>query len=242
MRVWKQNYLLLILVFAAFVVGAVFLSRGVDTLPASAFGEGEWEGPCIVIDAGHGGEDGGAVSCTGVNESQINLEIALRLDDFLHLMGHRTLMLRTEDISLHSDGCTTISEKKVSDLKNRVRRVEEIPNALLVSIHQNQFSQSKYHGAQVFFAPTDGSEALAEQLQEALRVAVDPQNRRKCKKADSVYLMNKITCPGVLVECGFLSNPTEEAKLRDPTYQKKLAAAIGCAVSRSLEGTEYHES
>ena len=110
---------------------------------------------CIVIDPGHGGEDGGAVSCTGRMESEYNLAISRRLDDLLHLLGYRTRMTRTSDVSIYTTG-STLAQKKVSDLKERVRIVNETGNALLVSIHQNQFSDSRYSGAQVFYAKTAG--------------------------------------------------------------------------------------
>lgn len=233
MEYFKKNYLTIVLVCAAFIGLALALSDGVASIPALS--PSVTACPQLVIDAGHGGEDGGAISCTGVNESRINLEISLRLNDFFHLLGCRTVMLRTEDLSLHEAGANTISEKKVSDLKNRVKLVNETDNALLISIHQNQFSEEKYHGAQVFYAPTEGSEPLAKLVQQTLRTAIDPQNHRQCKSADSVYLMNKINCTGILVECGFLSNRTEEALLRDADHQKKLAAAIGCGVYNYLQ-------
>lgn len=233
MEYLKKNYLTIVFVCAAFIGLALALSEGASSVPTASTAVAVQTQ--IVIDAGHGGEDGGAVSCTGVNESSINLEISLRLNDFCHLLGCRTVMLRTEDSALYDPGAGTISEKKVSDLKNRVKLVNETDNALLISIHQNQFSEEKYHGAQVFYAPTGGSEELAEQVQQALRTAVDPQNNRQCKRADSVYLMNEIQCTGILVECGFLSNRMEEAQLRDPAYQKQLAAVIGCCVSNYLQ-------
>lgn len=236
----KRNYLSIVLLCAAFIGFSALLSRSMDLLPASS-GEVSTQ-RSIVIDAGHGGEDGGAVSCTGVNESEINLQISLRLEDLLHLLGQKTVMIRTEDIELYSTDAKTFSEKKVSDLKNRVKLVNETPNALLISIHQNQFSQSKYHGAQVFYAQSGGSEALADQVQGALSSAIDPENTRQCKQATNVYLMDNINCTGILVECGFLSNAEEEAQLRDPGYQKKLAAVIGCSVYRYLqEETEEDE-
>lgn len=240
MEYLKKNYFPIFIICAACVGFALWLSDSVSTQQAAS--QQIISRAQIVIDAGHGGEDGGAVSCTGVNESNINLEIALRVDDLCHLLGYRTIMLRTEDISLHDASAQTIAEKKVSDLKNRVKLVNQTSNALLVSIHQNQFSQSKYHGAQVFYAQTDGSQALAEQLQENFKTAVDASNNRQCKPADSVYLMNKIQCTGVLVECGFLSNPQEEAMLRDAAYQKKLAAVITCSICSYIQKEpENHE-
>lgn len=192
--------------------------------------------PTVIIDAGHGGEDGGAISVTGVRESTLNLEISLRLNDLLHFLGVRTEMIRTADVSVYTEG-TTIAQKKVSDIHNRVAMVNRTPDALLVSIHQNQFSESQYRGAQVFYA--QGSQELAELLQSELAAQVDPRNHRQCKQAKGIYLLEHISCPAVLIECGFLSNPAEEALLRDAAYQKKLACAIACTLVSYLE--EAHE-
>lgn len=187
----------------------------------------------IVIDAGHGGMDGGATSCTGKLESAYNLEIALKLNDLLHLLGHDTVMTRTSDRSIEAEG-QTIAAKKVSDLKERVRIVNETENALLISIHQNTFSDSRYSGAQVFYGPEGEGQRLAEDLQTAFCTTLNPGSNRKCKKADSVYLMQHIDCTGVLVECGFLSNAQEEAKLSSPNYQRKLCCVIASTLSRFL--------
>lgn len=191
---------------------------------------------CIVLDAGHGGEDGGATSCTGVLESGINLEITLRLRDLLHLLGRETRMIRTSDISVYTKG-GSIAQKKMSDLKERVRIVNSTPNAMLLSIHQNNFSDSRYSGAQVFYADTQGSESLAKVLQCALISSLNKGSNRKCKKSDGVYLMEHISCPGILVECGFLSNPAEEARLRNRDYQQKLCCVIASTVSSFLSDT-----
>ena len=184
----------------------------------------------VVIDAGHGGEDGGASSKSGVLESTINLEIAGITNDLLRFAGVRTAMVRTQDVSVYTEG-GSIQQKKVSDLKNRVKLVESTPNALLLSIHQNFFTEGKYHGAQVFYAKTPGSQQLAEQLQSNLALGLEPDNHRQCKKSDGVYLMEHIDCTGVLVECGFLSNYEEEQRLQQPEYQKKLAAVIAGTLS-----------
>ena len=191
------------------------------------------EKTCIVIDPGHGGEDGGAISCTGVSESQLNLEISLRLNDLLHLLGYRTKMIREADISVYTKG-ETLSEKKVSDLRHRVKLVEETQNALLLSIHQNDFPESRYSGAQVFYGTHPSGRQLAENLRKAFADTVNPGTRRREKKAAGVYLMEKVSCPAVLVECGFLSNPEEEAKLRTESYQKQISCVIAATVSRFL--------
>ena len=191
---------------------------------------------CIVIDPGHGGEDGGAVSCTGRMESEYNLAISRRLDDLLHLLGYRTRMTRTSDVSIYTTG-STIAQKKVSDLKERVRIVNETGNALLVSIHQNQFSDSRYSGAQVFYAKTAGSKDLGQKLQAELVAALNPGSNRKSKPVSGVYLLENIPCTGVLVECGFLSNPQEEAMLRNTDYQKKLCCVLAAALHQYLSNT-----
>lgn len=191
---------------------------------------------CIIIDPGHGGEDGGAVSVSNLPESGYNLSIALRLEKLLHLLGYETKMIRTEDISVYTKG-ETLAQKKISDLKERVRIVNETGGAVLLSIHQNHFPDPKFRGAQVFYAKTEGSEELAKGIQELLVESINPDSRRKIKKSSGIYLMDHISRPGVLIECGFLSNPQEELKLRDPEYQKKLSMVIAVAVGQFLSNT-----
>lgn len=188
----------------------------------------------VVIDAGHGGEDGGAVSCTGRAESMYNLEIALRLNDLMHLLGVDTQMIRSTDTSVYTQG-ETIAAKKVSDLKNRVKEVNSTENALLLSIHQNTFPESRYNGAQVFYAPQGEGEQLAELLQTAICQTVNIGSNRRSKQGTGVYLLEHIEKTGVLIECGFLSNPEEEAKLRDKSYQHKLICVIGSTVCNFLD-------
>ena len=191
---------------------------------------------CIVIDAGHGGVDGGATSCTGKLESSFNLEITLRLNDLFHLLGYETRMIRTTDSSVYTSG-ETIAQKKVSDLKERVRLINETENPVVLSIHQNNFSESKYSGAQVFYSPAGESEALAKALQTAFVSTVNPGSNRQCKKSQGVYLMDHINCTGVLIECGFLSNVPEEAKLRTTEYQKQLCCVIAATTGTFLSNS-----
>ena len=203
----------------------------------TAFSEAQ-TGSClstVVLDPGHGGEDGGAVSANGVRESGLNLAISLRTRDLLRFLGVPVTMTRETDVSIHSPEAATISEKKRSDLKNRVAFVSTVENPILVSIHQNMFAQSKYDGVQVFYAGTEGSRELAEGLQALFASGLDPGNHRKAKPCESVYLLEKISCPGVLVECGFLSNPREEALLQTEAYQKKLAAVLAAGLTKALQ-------
>ena len=190
----------------------------------------------IVLDAGHGGVDGGAISFSGIPESRYNLEITLRLRDLFHLLGYETVMIRTEDVSVYTKG-ETIAQKKMSDLKERVRIVNETENAILISIHQNTFSDSQYHGAQVFYADTEGSNPFASKMQSALVQSLNPESNRNCKQSKGVYLMEHIEKTGILVECGFLSNPEEDALLQTPDYQRKLSCVIAAATDCYLSNT-----
>ena len=199
----------------------------------SAFADQQSSRNYVIIDAGHGGVDGGAVSCTGVYESNINLEISNRVNDLMHLLGLRTIMIRDTDKSVYTDG-QTIAAKKVSDLKERIRVINTTPQALLISIHQNHFHDSRYSGAQVFYNSTSESKLLAEKMQQAFRENLNPANKRKQKLSSGVYLMDHINCTGLLIECGFLSNPGEEAMLRDTAYQQKISAVITTTVSQYL--------
>lgn len=197
----------------------------------------------VVIDAGHGGEDGGAVSLSGAIESQLNLAIAQRLDSILGFYGVDTLLLRNSDISLHSSDAHTIREKKVSDLHNRVNTIESLKDPVVISIHQNTFSNSKYRGAQVFYANGDLSLPFAQITQETLRQTLDPNNNRKPTTVpNTVYLMNHITCKAILVECGFLSNPEEDILLQSSDYQTKLAASLAGAYIKYKHISQEGES
>ncbi len=215
--------------FYALVIGAVLVIVLWSDRTVTVMSESEplTDRRCIIIDAGHGGVDGGATSCTGILESQINLEIALRLDDLCHLLGLDTKMIRTTDISVYTEG-QTISQKKVSDLKNRVKIINETPDATLISIHQNYFSDGRYSGAQVFYPKDESSRQLAEALQQNFIITGSTRN---AKPSQGVYLMEHIQCRGVLVECGFLSNPQEEAKLRSEDYQKRICCVIATTLS-----------
>ncbi len=188
----------------------------------------------VLIDPGHGGEDGGAISCTGKKESDINLAISLRLGDLIELLGHRVQFVRTDDRAVYTAG-STLAEKKASDLKQRVAMASE-PGILLLSIHQNTFPEGRYRGAQVFFSKTPDSEALAKAIQQNLNQTL--KGTRQSKSSQGVYLMEHIPCTGVLIECGFLSNMEEEALLCTAEYQKKLCAAIAATTAVFLSGQQ----
>lgn len=193
-----------------------------------AFAPTGTESRVFVIDAGHGGEDGGAVAADGTAESGVNLAVARKLNALLHFLGEDTLLTRTDERALYSDDAQTLRQKKVSDLQNRVALVNAQPNAVLVSIHQNSLpSNTRVHGAQTFYGRQQGSDALANSVQTQLNIAVNGENAKVEKAMDaSIYLIKNVTCPSILIECGFLSNPEETALLQTREHQLTLATAI----------------
>lgn len=222
----KPRWLWVIPIYALVLSGALalasVLSRTATVMAENAPSQAvRW----IILDPGHGGEDGGAVSLSGIPESQYNLQISLRLEQVLRFLGHPTHMLRREDRDLHTQGAT-VAQRKVSDLKERIRLIGQWENPLLISIHQNYFSQGQYAGPQVFYANTPGSRELAQKLQLQLNRVLAPNSRREEKQARGIYLMEHIQCQGLLVECGFLSNPVEEALLGTGEYQTFLVCII----------------
>lgn len=225
-REFLRRYAWVYLYVVAFFLGcAALLLHSVETVGSMQPFDSH---PVIVIDAGHGAPDGGATGVSGVKEDQINLAISRRLDALLALMGCDAVMTRSDGDCIATEG-DTIRQKKQSDLRNRAELVNSQASAVLVSIHQNHFPDGRYSGSQVFW--TDGAEALAEELQTALTGALSPGSRRSAKRASGVYLMEHIEHPGVLVECGFLSNPEEEQKLATPEHQKKIAAVLAAVLA-----------
>lgn len=182
----------------------------------------------VIIDAGHGGEDGGTQSCDGTLEKDINLQISIRLEKMLKIMGYKTIMLRDEDKLIYSEGSNTIREKKVSDQRNRLEIVRSQPDCIYVSIHQNYFTEEKYYGAQVFYSPNNHmSENLAKTIQKSVVSLIQHDNDREIKKSGSeIFMLNNIESPAVMVECGFMSNEKEAGLLKTETYQKKIVLAI----------------
>ena len=183
--------------------------------------------PTIVIDAGHGGEDGGAVSESGVLEKDINLSIANDTSALFYLLGFDVKQTRKTDIAL-DNGEDTIRKRKVSDMKKRLEIFNSPKENTIISIHQNKFSESKYHGTQIFYSPNNPkSKQLADSIKYSVKGLLQPDNERECKKADSgIYLLKNTNNPAVIVECGFISNEEECKNLLDSQYQKQMAFSI----------------
>ncbi|MDR3344821.1 MAG: N-acetylmuramoyl-L-alanine amidase [Oscillospiraceae bacterium] len=195
--------------------------------------------PVFVVDAGHGGPDGGAVGADGTLEKDINLAIAVRVRDFLRAFGCEVVMTREDDRSIHSSDAKTIRQQKVSDIHNRTDLVNDTKGAVLVSIHQNKFPAAAEKGTQVFYSPNNPqSRALALKIQERVTKLLQPENTRKTKPAgNNIYILTYAKAPAVMVECGFISNPGERDKLKSAEYQGKIAFAIADAVLEAAQLT-----
>lgn len=189
--------------------------------------------PHILIDPGHGGADGGAVAADGTQEKGLNLAVSLPLRDLLTVMGYTVTMTRTEDVMINTEG-DSLRERKVSDMKNRLQLVEAAD--VTVSIHQNNFTQPQYSGTQIFYSTnTEDSRVLAESVRTQVVSMLQPDNTRELKRGTSdVYLLHRATQPMILVECGFLSNTAELAKLKDSDYQRQLAFAVAAGTINYL--------
>lgn len=193
--------------------------------------------PIVIIDAGHGGFDGGAVADDGTVEKDINLAISLYLQEYLSFFNIETIMIRETDCSVEDDELNTIRQKKHSDLHNRMKVMEETEDAVFVSIHQNKYPDGKYWGTQVFYSPktSDESVLLAQAIQDCVVNTLQKDNKRQIKECGtSVFLMYNAVKPAVLVECGFLSNYDETSKLKTPEYQKKIAFCIAMGIQNYL--------
>lgn len=212
-------------IFGVLLSVVVLLGLGYSLQREQTLVQGGLSAPVILIDPGHGGEDGGAVGVSGEIESQINLAISQNLEQLLLLYGVEAVLLRDEDISLHEEGADSIAEKKSSDLKQRVAMINSYSQGILLSIHQNSFTDPRYWGAQVFYA--SGAEDLGIHVQTALKEGLDTENTRVSKLVDSsLYLMNRVEMPAILVECGFLSHHHEALLLGTSKYQMKIACVL----------------
>lgn len=223
-------------------VGAYFVAYSIASITASAPNE-HLEGlPTIVIDAGHGGYDGGAVGVDNIVEKDINLSIAKKLYDMMQINGFDVVLTRDCDESLHDDDRVSNRKKKTSDIRKRLAIAKSYDRAILLSIHQNKFIGPRYFGAQVFYGPKNQeSERFGKIMQTRFVNMLQSENTRLSKKCgDSVYLIYNAPMPALLIECGFLSNPKEAHLLNTDEYQQKVAFTIFCGTMEYL-GLEYKE-
>ena len=194
------------------------------------------DAPTVVIDAGHGGEDPGALGVNGSLEKDLNLAIAMELGAALSERGFNVVYTRTEDKMLYSEDENIKGFRKLSDLKNRVQIANAIENVILVSIHMNSYGESKYSGLQVYYKGDDkASRDLATSIQTHVRDDLQPSNDRPIKKGENIYLLENSKGRAVLIECGFLTNAEECEKLSQKEYQKELSFSIVCGIIEYIE-------
>ena len=229
---WTALYILVLLgLFACF---AAILWQG-SAVNASKNLELRQGGAVLVIDPGHGGFDGGALAEDGTVEAQVNLAVALQMEDLARLIGVETVMTRREDTALDDPKAGTIRQRKSSDLKNRAELANSVSGGVLVSIHQNSLPEVRsVHGAQVFYNHAQGSEQLALAVQDALNRVVNDRPKESKAAGKNIYLLCHTTAPAILVECGFLSNAQETELLNTPVHQTRLAVTILAAVMGQL--------
>ena len=231
LKYFKVISVTLTVLFSIAVFSAVrFFSTDSSVVSENAVSVSQPAECTIVIDAGHGGEDGGAMGYLGIPEKEINLSISNKLSNVLNLFGVNVRMTRADDRLLYFDGQE--NRKKYNDVRNRTGIVNETENPVLISIHQNKFPLDKYFGLQVYYSKNnDGSLILAESIQQNAKEYLIEGNNRNVKGAGrNIYLLNNLNCPAVLVECGFLSNRAEEALLCDENYQRKVSFVIFSSV------------
>ncbi len=227
---------ILVLILGSVSFGSVAVSKMMAVNASSS----QTINTTVIIDAGHGGPDGGTSADDGTLEKNINLQIALKLENILKSMGINTVMTRTEDISIHDKSANTIRKKKISDLKNRLSIINNTDDSVFVSVHQNHFSESIYYGTQIFYSKNNPeSSVLANSIRQSVISVLQKDNTREIKQSGTdIFLLHHAETPAVMVECGFLSNAEETAKLKDENYQRKLAFMIAIGICDYLRTTK----
>ncbi len=229
----KFFYVGFTLLSAVFLFSAAVIGHLQNEQTKTAFVSADIPDKCIIIDAGHGGEDGGCVSDNGVLEKDINLEVSKKISEILKAMGYNAVLTRNEDKMLYDMyGDNYEGRKKTYDLKNRLKFARENEADMLVSIHMNKFPQTQYKGLQVYYSGNNTqSEALAQNIQGICKQYLQTENEREIKASGSnIFLLNRAEMPAVLVECGFLSNSEEAEKLCDDDYRKKISFVISMGI------------
>ncbi len=223
------SLLLVLIVFISCIIGT-FVNIYRDRIEALKVGV-DSEKTVIILDAGHGGEDSGAIGANGSYEKNLNLEITFLIGEILINNGYTVVYTRTEDKLLYREEEDIYGLRKISDLKNRAAIANQYENSIFVSIHMNSFGDSKYSGLQVYYGTeSDSSYALATSVQSNVRDMLQENNNRKVKRGNNIYLLENVSSPAVLIECGFLSNAEECENLSKKEYQKSLSFAIVCGI------------
>lgn len=248
-KVWRKSlgFALFLLAFCAAAGGLTLLAggwMGGEERPSGEPAPLPVHTVTVVLDAGHGGEDGGTVGADGTTEKTVNLAVTLLLRDHLAANGVNVVLTRESDTMLYDRNADFKGKKKALDLAERRRIAEETENAVFVSIHMNSYPQKQYSGLQVWYSPNHpASREIAQTIQSTAREVLQPENTRGVKAAgSSIYLLHRLQCPAVLVECGFLSNPEEAALLNTEEYRGKLAKTLSDAILTAIEKMENEEA
>lgn len=222
--------LLFSLVFSVFGIAFCYLAPE-GMMKDSVMASGEATAYTFILDAGHGGEDAGAIGVNGVLEKNINLAVCNTLAEILKANGHKVILTRTEDKLLYTDEENIKGQRKIHDLKNRLKVAKENPEAVFISIHMNKFSQESCRGMQIYYAKDEKSQSLANNIQAMVKQTLQPYNKRQTKETDgTVYLLDNAVGTAILIECGFLSNQEECEKLSEKDYQTQLSFQIFCGI------------
>ncbi len=232
----KLKRIMTLLLGLSLVISSAIVMERIDSIKTFAVSNNLIM-PVIIIDAGHGNFDGGAVANDGTVEKDINLKVAKSLSSICNLNGLITEMVRDEDSSLEDEEDTSIRERKNSDLRNRRKLMTKYENTLYISIHMNKFSDKSVRGAQVFYSPEfENAKLLAKHIQDAVKYVQEDNNRVIKKGTKDAYLLYNAECPAVIVECGFLSNPTDLENLKNDDYLQKMAFSIYIGIINYLNG------
>lgn len=211
--------LILFIIFISIIIAFCYNSVSTSALPINR--------KTIIIDAGHGLPDGGAIGINGTVEQQLNLEISIKLQKMLEQSGAKVVLTRSDENAMYINKSEKLRKNKLNDLKTRKEIIDSVNADIFVSIHMNKFEQSKYHGAQVFYSNyPQKSKILAETVQQNIKQLTDNSNNRKIKMKNDIFLLKNCQIPSILIECGFLSNPQEEQQLNDDAYQTKIVYSI----------------
>ena len=235
MKIGKKSIIAIITAFLIILSAMLYLTFMVNFSAAEASSMPITQ-KTVIVDAGHGGDDGGAIGIDGTVEKDINLDIALKLEKILKFYGFNVIMTRTQDVMTCDDGIDSLRKRKISDIHNRFELMRKNPDAIFISVHQNKFEDSSQHGTQVFYSGNDErSKELAEAIQTSVTLTLQRKNDRVVKKSGSgIYLLYHAKIPAVLVECGFISNSDEVKKLKDESYRMKLAILIADGLLKYL--------
>lgn len=235
MKIGKKSIVAIITAFLIILSAMLYLTFMANSSAAEASSMPITQ-KTVIVDAGHGGDDGGAIGIDGTVEKDINLDIALKLEKILKFYGFNVIMTRTQDVMTCDDGLDSLRKRKISDIHNRFELMRKNPDAIFISVHQNKFEDSSQHGTQVFYSGNDErSKELAEAIQTSVTLTLQRKNDRVVKKSGSgIYLLYHAKIPAVLVECGFISNSDEVKKLKDESYRMKLAILIADGLLKYL--------